>query len=378
MTSKNIGSDAQNDLVQETVTQYTSKLLDRGAEALRKLATDVRALAGAAADRATHFKSMLVNLDVLSDSVALQLSGADVSKMSPEARAFADAYRRESGKAQGFFSSAVQSEKASTALSVFSKNLGGLVSAIGFISTVADPQATEYSVGRELGALGAGILAGGIVALGTTAVFPVVLAGVGGAIAGRAAWDVYAKAIGWDEKTSPNFHATMRSTFSTVRNAFGFTIDGEANGSAFDQMEKKLSSDLTGTALITWPDGTRQVVQTDSTEIQSELKFRKDGGYTKITRNLDGRTGYDTVDSIGGTKSFQPIVPAGVTLGPNQFYVDERANTLVTISDVTGVSSSTLMGLNPALGLGAVRNFVFKAYDAPQEKICLAKPRPHR
>lgn len=27
---------------------------------------------------------------------------------------------------------------------------------------------------------------------------------------------------------------------------------------------------------------------------------------------------------------------------------------------------------------GSVSNFVFKAYDAPQEKICLAKPRPHR
>ncbi|WP_367949143.1 hypothetical protein [Paraburkholderia sp. NMBU_R16] len=27
---------------------------------------------------------------------------------------------------------------------------------------------------------------------------------------------------------------------------------------------------------------------------------------------------------------------------------------------------------------GSVRNFVFKAYDAPQEKICLANPRPHR
>jgi hypothetical protein len=185
------------------------------------------------------------------------------------------------------------------------------------------------------------VLSDSVALQGTTAVFPVVLAGVGGAIAGRTAWDVYAKAIGWDEKTSPNFHATMRSTFPTVRNAFGFTITGEANGSAFDQMEKKLSSDLTGAALITWPDGTRQAVQTDSTEIQSELKFRKDGGYTKITRNLGGRTGYDTVDSIGGTKSFQPIVPAVVTVGPNQFYVDERANTLVTISDVTGVLSST-------------------------------------
>ncbi|NRO99730.1 hypothetical protein GWC77_28270, partial [Paraburkholderia sp. NMBU_R16] len=27
---------------------------------------------------------------------------------------------------------------------------------------------------------------------------------------------------------------------------------------------------------------------------------------------------------------------------------------------------------------GSVSNFVFKAYDAPQEKICLANPRPHR
>jgi Ca2+-binding RTX toxin-like protein len=346
-------NEFKDDLVQETITQYSSKLLDKGSQALKAIAGDVRALAGATADRAAHFRSMIGNLDILSASVHQQVSSVEASKLSPETRAFVDAYQRESGKARGFFTSSLQAEKTGAAITIFSKNLGGLVSAIGFVSTVADPKATEFSVGRELGGLGASILAGGMVALATSSVFPVVVAGATGAFAGRFAWDIYANAIGWSEKTSPNFHDTMRSTFNTVRNAFGFKVDEGGNASAPLALSNRLSSDFTDVSIITWPNGTRQNFQTEGVNSAAQVIFRKDGGYTKITHLPDGRVGHHTVDALGAVVRAQSPAPTGITLARNQFYVDASANSLSQIAEITGVSASTLLGLNPTLGVGS-------------------------
>jgi hypothetical protein len=85
MQSEKHTDSIAEDTFQETVTQYASKLLGRGAKALRGVASDARALAGAAADRAAHFKSMLVNLDTLNTSVYQQLSSLESSKLSRSA-----------------------------------------------------------------------------------------------------------------------------------------------------------------------------------------------------------------------------------------------------------------------------------------------------
>lgn len=353
MASENNAGKIADDTFQETVTQYSSRLLDKGAEALRGAARDARALADAAADRATHFKSLLANLDALNTSVYQQLSSFERSALATEFRATVEAYRREIGKAEGIFKSAMQSENASSAMSALSKNLGSLISAIEFVSTVSDPKATDFSVGRDLAALGGSILAGAAIGYSTAPVLVVVGVAAIGGLAGRFAWNSYAQAIGWDEKTSPNFHDTMRSTFSTVRNAFGFTLSTDAEQGASKEFTSRLTSDLEGVAAVTWPDGTRQALQADSPGAKSELTFRKDGGYTKITRQADGRVGHQTVDALGAIIRSQAPVPAGVTLSPNQFYIDETANSLNKISDLTGVSASTLMGLNPGLGVSA-------------------------
>lgn len=220
MTTEINSSNLMQDTLQETVTQYAAKLLDKGAAALRAAATDARSLAQSAADRATHFKSMLANLDTLSTSVYQQLSSVETSKLSTQTRAFAEMYRSEIGKAEGFFKAAMQNQNASAVVSSIGKHLGSLIGAIELISTVSDPKASNFSVGKDLAALGGGILAGAAIGLAGTAATTLVApvgAAVVGIVAGRTAWNTYASAIGWDEKTSPNFHETMRGTLNTMK-----------------------------------------------------------------------------------------------------------------------------------------------------------------
>jgi subtilisin-like proprotein convertase family protein len=263
-----------------------------------------------------------------------------------------EASRREAGKAEGLFKTAVQSEKGAAALSSVSKNLGGLISALQLVLSVSDSQATVFSVGEDLAVLGAGIL-GGLLGGAIGGGIPGAVAGaVLGGRKGEEIWNTYASAIGFDEKTSPNFHDTVRTAFNnTLRNSFGFTPTGEGKSNASEQLEKRLSVDLAGVGVIEWPNGTRQTLETGSAGSQSELTFRKDGSYTKVSRYPDGRTGHHTVDTIGSVVRSLPAAPVGVTLSRNQFYVDELTNSLTKISDMTGVSTSTLMGVNPALGL---------------------------
>ncbi|MGZ2749271.1 S8 family serine peptidase [Burkholderia stagnalis] len=83
----------------------------------------------------------------------------------------------------------------------------------------------------------------------------------------------------------------------------------------------------------------------------SELTIHKDGGYSEITRYANGQIGEHTVSALGTIVGYRAALPAGVTLGPNQFYVDRVANNFDTISALTGVSVSTLLGLNSGLGL---------------------------
>lgn len=115
MTSESNVDNVAQDSFQETVAVYASKLLERGAEALRGVAKGARALASAADDRAASFKSMLANLDTLNTSVYQQLSSLESSKLSTEARALAETYRREIGKAEG--SVYVRSAESTAALS---------------------------------------------------------------------------------------------------------------------------------------------------------------------------------------------------------------------------------------------------------------------
>ena len=52
MTSGGIADNVVQDTFQETATQYASKLIEKGAEALRGAARDLHSLGGAAAERA--------------------------------------------------------------------------------------------------------------------------------------------------------------------------------------------------------------------------------------------------------------------------------------------------------------------------------------
>lgn len=97
MTLPNQVDAAKQDLLQETATQYASKLLDKGAEALRGLSSDVRALAGDASDRALHFQSMLANLGTLSTAAYRQLSDVELNKLSAQTRAYVAKSPRASG-----------------------------------------------------------------------------------------------------------------------------------------------------------------------------------------------------------------------------------------------------------------------------------------
>jgi hypothetical protein len=124
-------------------------------------------------------------------------------------------------------------------------------------------------------------------------------------------------------------------------------------------------SDADGSYVVTRQDGSKQWIGVDSktgeTTIQqsktlsvSQLTVKADGSYTELLRTPDGTIGQYTVNALGTVVGYTPALPAGLTLAPNQFYVDPIANTADSISAITGVSVATLSGLNPTLSLSGI------------------------
>jgi len=121
-------------------------------------------------------------------------------------------------------------------------------------------------------------------------------------------------------------------------------------------------SDSDGSYVVTRQDGSNQWIGVDAktgeTIIQqggalgvTQLTVKNDGSYTEVIRMSNGTIGEYTVNALGAVVGYAPALPAGVTLRPDQFYIDPIANNIDTISAITGVSVSTLMGLNGGLGL---------------------------
>lgn len=122
-------------------------------------------------------------------------------------------------------------------------------------------------------------------------------------------------------------------------------------GSADTDSVRLTTNVATPGAVQTSADGTKTETFTDVSGNTSVITLGKDGGSSELIRYDNGTTSEITRDPTGAILSYRPALPVGVTVGSDQFYVDSVVNNLDTISSVTGVSVSTLMGLNSGLGI---------------------------
>ncbi|WP_175854299.1 RHS repeat protein [Burkholderia anthina] len=247
MSSSKEFDDIMQSTIQETIIAYTSKLSEQAGSALRASYDDMLRMARASADRASTAKSLLANFDTLNTATYRELSAIDQNRLSDSLKNQVNEYKSALSRSDGLFSTAVQTKNIAAAFTTLGKHLGSLVSAIDLITTLADQNATEYTVGEKAFAVGAGMLTGAVIAIITTSTAAAVLVAVLTGIASKFAWEAYAKAVGMPSDRSPPF-------WKSLAGILGLHADIVATSEAPPAIHRYLPSGGSGTLLKIYDD----------------------------------------------------------------------------------------------------------------------------